>query len=78
MSRPSSSSATTADMIVIDLGTQPPRLIQNLRKGRGKLADQVQETIQELVRTGTLADTTRPVVVVVKERVRDEIAELWW
>lgn len=60
----------TGDTIVVDLGKQKRKAIKRLRKGTGKLMDEVNECIEELRETGVIKGAARPVVVIVKEKSR--------
>jgi hypothetical protein len=58
----------TRDLIVLDLGDQKTKSIDRLRKGRGKLMDEVNECISELQSSGAIGANVQPIVVVVSER----------
>jgi hypothetical protein len=55
--------------IIVDLGSKAPKDIAELRKGRGKLAEEVNDAVEELKRAGHLPDSAsaHPVIVIVKE-----------
>jgi hypothetical protein len=63
----------TRDVIVLDLGEHKTKAIDRLRKGRGKLMDEVNECISELQSSGAISGTVQPIVVVVSER-----ADMTW
>ncbi|MBZ0292570.1 MAG: hypothetical protein K8L99_08370 [Anaerolineae bacterium] len=55
-------------MVVLDLGSKSSKTIKRLRQGRGKLMDQVRETIDQLREENELSESSDVVVVVVKQR----------
>ncbi len=54
--------------VIVDLGKKRRKLVKELRKGSGKLMDEVNATLEELKNAGTIAATVQPVIVVVRER----------
>jgi hypothetical protein len=56
--------------IVLDLGKQRRKRIKDLRRGEGRLMDEINASIEELRTAGALAPTAQPVVVVVRQRRR--------
>ncbi len=54
--------------MIIDLGRKNVKAVQKLRKGKGKLVDEIQGTIAELKSAGTISMTAQPVIVVVREK----------
>ena len=54
--------------IIIDMGKKKKKDIKRLRKGTGKLMDDVDNCIQELKEAGEITGSVRPVVVVVAEK----------
>lgn len=64
---------STSDLapVVIDLGKKRRKDIKKLRKGRpGKLMQKVHEVLQHLKVSGVNPDSSQPVIIVVRERVR--------
>jgi Family of unknown function (DUF6200) len=55
-------------VLLIDLGKHSRKQIKRLRRGQGKLLDEVQKCMQELRTAGTLAESAVPVVVLVREK----------
>jgi len=55
-------------VLLIDLGKHSRKQIKWLRRGNGKLLDEVQKCMQELRAAGTLAESAVPVVVLVREK----------
>jgi len=54
--------------VIIDLGKKKRKAIKRLRKGTGKLMDEVNDCIEELRESGAISGSAQPVIVVVKER----------
>jgi hypothetical protein len=63
--------------VIVDLGKKRRKLVKKLRKGSGRLMDQVQGTLQELRNAGTIAASAQPVIVVVRERRRSSRNRIW-
>jgi hypothetical protein len=59
-----------ATMVVLDLGKKKRRDIKRLRKGRGRLMDRLNETLDGLKDEGTIAESSQPIVVIIRERPR--------
>ena len=60
----------TTPPIVLDLGKQRRKRIRDLRRGEGKLMDEINASIDELRTAGALAADAQAVVVVVRQRRR--------
>jgi len=60
--------AEVADPIIIDLGKQKKKRIKKLRKGYGRLADDVADAIDELKASGVVEGNAQPVIVVVRQK----------
>jgi hypothetical protein len=56
------------DAVVVDLGIKKAKLLKQLRKGKGKLINDVKQCINELASSGVVSGAVQPVVVVVRER----------
>jgi hypothetical protein len=56
--------------ILIDLGKKKRKAVRRLRKGRGKLLDQVKETVDELQTSGAVGEAVQIVLVVVRQKQR--------
>jgi phosphoglycolate phosphatase-like HAD superfamily hydrolase len=56
--------------IVISLGKNSRRRIKKLKRGQGRLMDDVRETLAELKAAGTIAADAEPVVFIVKQRAQ--------
>ena len=63
---------TIPSPIVVDLGRQKAKAVKRLRKGEGKLIDEVNNTINELRMAGTISATAQAVIVVVREKARNK------
>ena len=66
----SNSDAASAGAVVVDLGKRKRKQVRRLRKGRGKLLDEVNRTIEELQKTGAVNGDAVPIVFVVRQRKR--------
>lgn len=56
--------------IIIDLGKHRRKRVKDLRKGTGRLADEVNGCLAELRMAGTVSPNAQTVVVIVRERRR--------
>jgi hypothetical protein len=56
--------------VVLDLGKQRRKQIKQLRKGEGRLLDDIKGAIEELRTVGTIGASSQPVVIVVREKRR--------
>jgi hypothetical protein len=62
-------------MVILDLGKKRRKQIKRLRKGNGRLMDQVNDTVAQLQEDETIDPASQVVVVVVKEKQRKRG---WW
>lgn len=67
---PRAADLSVTSPIVLDLGKQRRKRIKELRRGEGKLMDEVAASIAELRTAGALAADAQPVVVIVREKRR--------
>ena len=58
---------TTDKMLILDMGSRSKKQIKRLRKGRGRLMENLQDTLDALRSEGQLS-SENPVVIVVKEK----------
>lgn len=56
--------------VVVDLGKKRRRQIRKLRRGQGKLMDEINHLVEELRTSGSIGATTQPLVVVVRQKRR--------
>jgi hypothetical protein len=66
-------SSTPGDIgapVVLDFGKHRRKQIKSLRKGSGKLMDEVRAAVDELILSGTIPGGAQPVIVVVREKRR--------
>jgi hypothetical protein len=56
--------------VVLDLGKQRRKQIKQLRRGEGRLLDDINGAIEELRTVGTVGAATQPVVIIVREKRR--------
>ena len=59
---------STPSPIIVDLGKKRRKDVKRLRKGEGKLFDEVNNTIQELKTAGTISGHAEPVILVVRQK----------
>jgi len=62
--------ATPGPIVVVDFGKKKRKQVKRLRKGRGRLVDDVRHTVDDLVADGILDDTAQVVVVVVEKKAK--------
>ena len=67
---PGSSATTRNAPVVLDLGRRRRKLIRQLRRGEGKLLDDINGAVEELRTAGTLSASSQPVIVVVQQKRR--------
>lgn len=65
-----SGTATGKSPIVVDLGKKKKKQIKQLRKGHGKLMDEVSQVLHELKGAGKITGDAQPVVCVVRQKER--------
>ena len=64
-------SATATDApIVVDLGKKSRKQIRQIRRGEGKLLNEVQDVVAQLKASGTISPSAQPVIIVVKQKKR--------
>jgi hypothetical protein len=56
--------------VVLDLGKHRRKQIKRLRRGQGKLMDDINGAIEELRLAGTLGAASQPVVIIVQQKRR--------
>lgn len=55
-------------LVVVELARRrTPDQVRRLRKGHGKLVTDIEDTVEELVKSGTIKAEAQPVVIVVRE-----------
>jgi len=65
-----------SQLVVVELARRrSPEQIKRLRKGRGRLVEDIDDTIHELVKSGTISPDAQPVVIVVRETLTSSL--LW-
>ena len=60
----------SATPVVVDLGKQRRKRVKQLRRGEGRLMDEINASIEELRIAGGLGADAQPVVVIVREKRR--------
>jgi Family of unknown function (DUF6200) len=56
--------------VIIDLGKHRRKRIKGLRKGTGRLVDEVSSCLDELKASGAIGANAQPVIIVVREKRR--------
>lgn len=64
----SASLVTATSPVIIDLGKRKRKQVKKLRRGEGKLLDDVNGAVAELRTAGTLNSDAQPVIIVVREK----------
>jgi Family of unknown function (DUF6200) len=60
--------ASKSQIVVVDLGEMQSSLaVKRLRKGKGKLFNNVEQIVKDLIEDGTVKSNAQPVVIVVRE-----------
>ncbi len=54
--------------LIVDMGKKRKKQIKQLREGRGKLMDKVNDLLEELRAAGSISKSAQPVVIVVQEK----------
>jgi hypothetical protein len=70
-----SANGSEKPMVLLDLGKKRRKQIKRLRKGRGRLMQQVDETVAQLKEEEAIDPNSQVVVVVVKEKKK---SRGWW
>ena len=60
--------AARAVPVLVDLGKKSCKQVRKLRKGKGKLMDSVNATVQELQASGQIDPLAQPVIILVREK----------
>ena len=70
---PLTATSQTSDApVIVDLGRRRKKLVRRLRKGTGKLMDEVQAAIGEIQRTGRISANAQPIIVVVTQKPKSK------
>lgn len=64
----SAAANTSNGPVIIDLGKRKRKLVKKLRRGEGKLLDDVNGAVAELRTAGTLSADVQPVIIIVREK----------
>ncbi len=73
----SAADGTAKSPVIIDLGKRKRKQVKKLRRGEGKLLDDVNGAVAELRTAGTLSADVQPVIVVVREKRNDKLKSLF-
>ena len=73
--------SSSIEPIIINLGKKNRLQVRKLRRGKpGRLLDRVQEAIDQLRANGDMAAGTKPVVIVIRQRAKNQgrrMAKAW-
>ncbi len=67
---PAVRAADTAAPIVLDFGKHRRKVVKQLRKGSGKLMDEVSSALAELQASGAIGASAQPVIIIVQQKRR--------
>lgn len=62
------SDSKSKDAILVDLGKQKRGRVKDLRKGKGRLMDDLDQTLADLRADGSIAEGAQPVIIVVERK----------
>ena len=65
-----SGETATSTPVFVDLGKKKNKLVKQLKKGKGKLVDTIEDTIKELREEGKIKNEVQPVVVLIRRQRR--------
>lgn len=71
------SASTASSPVIIDLGKHKRKQVKKLRRGEGKLLDDVNGAVAELRTAGTLGADVQPVIIVVREKRSNKVKSLF-
>ena len=54
--------------VIIDLGKKKKKAVKLLKKGQGRLMDDVRDAIDELSSAGTVSKDAQPIIIVVESQ----------
>jgi len=73
---PTPKPSTSGAPIVVDLGKKRRKQIKQLRRGAGKLMDEVNGCVEELRTAGTVSSSAQPVVIVIQQKSRTKFSKM--
>lgn len=59
---------TAKDPVILDLGRQKKKRVNRLRKGHGRLMDDIDHALADLKEEGVIGDDAQPIIVVVRRK----------
>jgi hypothetical protein len=65
-------SSESLSPIVLDLGKHKRKAIKRLQRGQGRLLEEALSSIQEMQRAGTIPSAVQPVILVVRQKSRNQ------
>ncbi len=57
-----------SSVVIVDMGKRKRKQVKQLRRGRGKLMDRIEETMEQLQADGEIESGSPVVVVIVREK----------
>lgn len=66
-----------AGPVIVDLGKKKKKEVKALRRGEGQLMDDVRDAIDELASSGTVANGSQPVIVIVESKPKSAAWSEW-
>ncbi len=57
-----------SSVVIVDMGKRKRKQVKQLRRGRGKLMDRIEETVGQLQADGEIESGSAVVVVIVREK----------
>src|SRR6185437_2113927 len=60
------------ELTIVDMGKKSRKAVRDLRKGKGRLMDDIEDTIEELRDAGAISETAHPLVIIVERRVSEQ------
>lgn len=67
----SETEATETLPVIVDLGKQKKKHVKRLRRGQGRLMDDVQDVMATLREEGAVGENAQPVFIIVREKPED-------
>jgi len=72
------STSSTSAPVIIDVGKKSRKAIKQLRKGEGKLMEEVNQCLRELREANKISASAQPVIVVVQKKPQTLMEMMNW
>jgi len=59
------------ELTIVDMGKKSRKAVRDLRRGKGRLMDDIEDTIDELREAGAISESAHPLVVIVERRASE-------